>query len=87
MTRRTVVLTAAQLESLTRAAEPYLSCEDCFDLVDSWVEAVLAGRPDEVAPGLAAHLASCAACAEEAESLLELVQEQGPTPGRAGGRR
>lgn len=75
MTRRSVALTSQLVESLTRPAEPYLSCEDCFDLVDSWVEAVLAGRPDDVAPGLAAHLASCAACAEEAESLLGLAGE------------
>ena len=75
MTRRLTTLTAGQVRALTLATEPYLSCDDCFDLVDSYVEAVLAGRPAEVPPGLTEHLAGCAACAEEAQSLLDLLRE------------
>lgn len=74
MSRRLTSLTAGQVGALTLATEPYLSCEQCFDLVDEYVESVVAGRPD--APlGLEEHLAGCAACAQEADSLLELVRD------------
>jgi hypothetical protein len=75
MTRRLTTLTAGQVEALTLATEPYLSCEQCFDLVDEYVESVVAGRPDVAPSGLEEHLAGCAACAQEAVSLLELVRE------------
>ena len=74
MSRRLTSLTAGQVGALTLATEPYLSCEQCFDLMDEYVESVAAGRPD--APlGLEEHLAGCAACAQEAHTLLELVRE------------
>jgi hypothetical protein len=75
MTRRLTTLTREQVTALTLAADPYLSCEQCFDLVDAYVESRLAGRADPVHPGLGEHLAGCAACAEEAESLLELARD------------
>jgi len=75
MTRRLTTLTTGQVEALTLATHPYLSCDQCFDLVDAYVDAVAAGRPDDAAPGLEEHLAGCAACAEEAQTLLELVRD------------
>jgi hypothetical protein len=75
MTRRLTTQTAGQVEALTRATEPYLSCEQCFDLVDEYVESVVAGRPEDTPLGLEEHLAGCAACAQEADSLLELVRD------------
>jgi hypothetical protein len=47
----------------------------CFDLMDEYVESVVAGRPDDAPLGLEEHLAGCAACAQEADTLLELVRE------------
>lgn len=65
-------LSAAQAESLVAASEPWMSCDDCFDHIDGYVEALLRdGRgPDEP---LRVHLARCPACHEEAESLISLV--------------
>ena len=67
-------LTGQAARLLTLSTEPWLSCADCFRLLDSYVEALLADgtRP----PAMAVHLAGCAACAEEAESLLLLVAGQ-----------
>jgi hypothetical protein len=48
---------------------PWLSCDDCFHLLDQYVEALLAD-PDADRPAMRAHLAGCSACAEEAVSLL-----------------
>jgi hypothetical protein len=65
-------LTPEALRKLTLDAEPWLSCDDCFRLLDEHVERLLAGA-GSVSPAMGAHLAGCAACREEAESLLLLV--------------
>jgi hypothetical protein len=57
---------------LTVDAEPWLSCDDCFALLDEYVERLLAD-PGYDAPAMRAHLRGCGACAEEAVSLLELA--------------
>ena len=65
-------ITPQTLERLTVAAEPWLSCDACFEQVDLYVERLLAGGPDTF-PGMRAHLGACAACAEEARSLVLLA--------------
>ena len=60
------------LDSLTLDTLPWLSCDDCFDLMDEYVERSLAD-PTYVDPVIATHLAACSACAEETESLRALV--------------
>jgi anti-sigma factor RsiW len=56
---------------------PELGCEECFQLLDVYVEAELADEDaDARVPGMRAHLEGCPACAEEHESLLELVSAQ-----------
>ena len=68
-------LRAQVVQRLTLDTEPYLSCDDCFDMVDGYVEALLSD-PDHDLPAMRTHLAGCAACAEEARSLILLVAEQ-----------
>lgn len=65
-------LTTAAVQGLLTDTNPWLSCDDCFRLVDQYVELLLAD-PDAQLPAMQAHLAGCAACAEEAASLLELA--------------
>lgn len=51
-----------------------LTCEQCFDLLDVYVEHELAGdNADRLVVGMREHLEGCPACAEEHASLLELV--------------
>ena len=53
---------------------PEVTCEECFERLDEYVDAELAGRdPEGAVPGMAAHLAGCPACREDHESLRELV--------------
>ena len=53
---------------------PELTCEQCFELLDVYVEHELAGEnADRLVEGMRAHLTGCPACAEEHASLLELV--------------
>lgn len=52
--------------------EPWMSCDDCFDELDGYVEALLSGTGGDRAP-LRAHLHGCSACLEEAQGLVTLV--------------
>jgi hypothetical protein len=57
---------------------PELTCEQCFDELDRYVELVLAGeRADERVPRMRAHLEGCPACAEDFHSLRDLVSREG----------
>lgn len=54
--------------------EPELTCEQCFDQIDIYVELELAGnQADAQIPGMRAHLLGCPACAEEHDSLRALI--------------
>jgi hypothetical protein len=63
-----------RLRALLGPAGPELGCDDCFDLLDRYVDLQVEGRDaDAEIPGMRAHLAGCPACDEEHASLLALV--------------
>jgi anti-sigma factor RsiW len=64
--------TPAALDRLLVDAEPYVSCEECFERLDRYVEQRLAGGPAE--SDLEAHLRACPACAEDVASLTALLE-------------
>jgi anti-sigma factor RsiW len=65
------------LGRLIGPAEPELGCDECFEQIDRYVEAELAGADaDVVVPGLRAHLHGCPACREEHESLVALLHAE-----------
>jgi hypothetical protein len=65
----------ALLRRLLGAAGPELTCEQCFEELDRYVELEVAGASaDELVPGMRAHLEGCAACSEEHLSLRALVE-------------
>jgi hypothetical protein len=54
---------------------PEVTCEECFELLDQYVELEIAGDDaDARLPGMGAHLVGCPACREDHESLLELAR-------------
>ena len=67
-------------ETLTRLlgpAAPEVGCDECFDLLDEYVELELGGADaDERLPGMRAHLSGCPACHEDHESLLAFVSRR-----------
>ena len=69
-------------ETLKRVLGPAgyeVGCDECFDLLDEYVELELSGQDaDARIPGLHAHLDGCPACREEHEALRELAA--GPRP-------
>jgi len=65
------------LKALLGPHGPELTCEQCFDHLDHFVELELAGSdPEAAVPGMRAHLAGCPACAEDHASLLALVASE-----------
>ena len=51
-----------------------LSCEECFEQLDRYVELELGGSDaDAEIPGMRAHLEGCSACAEDRDSLRALL--------------
>jgi hypothetical protein len=62
------------LGGLLGPAGPELTCEECFDHLDRYVELELSGQDADIAvPGMHAHLSGCPACAEDHDSLHALV--------------
>jgi hypothetical protein len=56
-------------------AGPELTCEQCFEELDRYVEIELAGGDADAAiPGMSAHLRGCPACAEDRDSLVALLR-------------
>ena len=58
-------------------AGPELSCEECFEELDRYVDLEISGADaDAGVPGMRAHLQGCPACGEDHRSLLALVQAE-----------
>ncbi len=56
---------------------PEVTCEECFERLDAFVELELAGADAERAvPGMGAHLEGCPACREDHESLVAFVSAE-----------
>ena len=51
---------------------PWMSCDECFDHLDEYVELPEADKTEWL-PAMSAHLTGCQACREEVESLLILI--------------
>jgi anti-sigma factor RsiW len=65
------------LERLLGPAGDEVSCEECFELLDEYVELELSAEDaDARLPGLRAHLEGCPACREDHASLLALVRSE-----------
>ena len=76
MTTRRHPIDGPLLHRLTADPGPWLSCDDCFRLLDQFVDAMVAGGRESLnMPAMRNHLANCRACREEAITLLALAAE------------
>jgi hypothetical protein len=67
------------IERLLGPIGPELSCDQCFELLDEYVELEVVGADaDARLPGLRTHLDGCRACKEDYESLRALIVAEGP---------
>jgi hypothetical protein len=78
-TDKNALPTDSVLRRLLGPVGPELTCEQCFELIDEYVELELGdGAADQQIPGMRAHLEGCSACREEHDSLLAFVAGHGP---------
>ena len=71
--------TADLLARLLGPADPELTCDECFEQLDRYVELELAGRDaDEGIPGMRPHLDGCPACREDHDSLTAMLTAESP---------
>jgi hypothetical protein len=75
MNSRSRDLDPLAIAQLTVDTEPYLSWDDCFEQVDAHVDALLSGAAEVLTPEFRAHLIGCAACRDEARSLIDLAAQ------------
>ncbi|HXC51731.1 MAG TPA: hypothetical protein VN634_12645 [Candidatus Limnocylindrales bacterium] len=62
------------LARLLGSDKPEVTCEECFEHLDRYVDLQLAGTDADAAlPGFRAHLENCPACHEDYESLRSLL--------------
>ena len=74
MTDKSLVEQRRLIAALLGPAEPELTCEECFEQLDRYVELELAGADaDSLVTGMRAHLVGCPACREDHDSLREFV--------------
>jgi hypothetical protein len=63
-----------EVERLLGPIGEQVSCDQCFEQLDQYVELELAGQnADARLPGLRTHLEGCPACREDYESLRALI--------------
>ena len=64
-----------KLREILGPAGPEVTCEECFERLDEYVEVELWGEDAEVrVPGMWAHFERCRACREEHESLRAFLE-------------
>jgi len=69
-----------RLARLLGPAGPELTCEECFEHLDRYVEVERergANAAEAAIPGMGAHLVGCPACAEDHASLQALLDASG----------
>jgi hypothetical protein len=71
------------LRGLLGPQGPELTCDECFERLDEYVDREIArSGADEAVPGMHAHLEGCTACREEHDSLLALTRVATPSERR-----
>jgi hypothetical protein len=65
------------IKALLGPEGPELSCQECFAVLDRYVELELRGADaDRIVPGMRAHLDGCPACDEDHRSLRGLLEAE-----------
>jgi len=75
---------SGRLERLVGPAYQELSCEECFDFLDAYVELEATGTAPSAeakTPKMRAHLEGCSACRDDHDSLLAFVRSGRTNPG------
>jgi hypothetical protein len=84
MSDRAMSRPAELLSRLLGPGAPELTCEECLELLDRYVEVELARQDaDAAVPGMRAHLQGCPACHEDHDTLAAFIASEPRPSGRA----
>jgi len=62
------------LKSALAAREDEIGCEECYDLLDQYVDLIAeGGNPDELMPRVKQHLDYCSCCDGEFKALMTII--------------
>jgi predicted anti-sigma-YlaC factor YlaD len=65
------------LEKIASTQESEISCSDCFEIIDVYVDLELAGQaPEARLPMVKQHLDQCQVCREENDLVRELARQE-----------
>ena len=65
------------MQSLAHTQEQELDCDEVFELMDLYTEAINSGKElTEVLPLVRQHLEICKCCNEEIEALLRILERE-----------
>jgi anti-sigma factor RsiW len=69
--------TSGLLTRLLGPRRPEVTCDECFALLDRYVDLELDdAQPEGALPGMEAHLEGCPACREEHDLLLAYARDR-----------
>jgi hypothetical protein len=75
MTNKPLVEYRRLIAALLGPTGPELTCEECFEQLDSYVDLELAAADaDRAVPGIRAHLSGCPACRDDHAALYEFIE-------------
>ena len=64
------------MKMISNTREEEIDCEEVYNVVDVYAEAVARGEdPAEILPLVKHHLEMCAPCLEEYEALMRILEE------------
>lgn len=68
-------LVPALLDAILNTQEQELTCGECFELIDQYVELLQSGQDSRaLLPAVAHHLAYCHDCDEECQALVAMLE-------------
>jgi hypothetical protein len=74
MTNKPLVEYRRLIAALLGPTGPELTCEECFEQLDGYVDRELAAADaDRAVPGIRAHLNGCPACRDDHAALYEFI--------------
>ena len=65
------------MKMIFHTAEEDISCDECYDHIDQYVDMLQAGQdPSTVLPEVKQHLAQCRCCEDEFHALIAILENQ-----------
>ena len=69
----------AFIEAILETAEDEIACEECFELLDSYVDLLLENpNAVDIMPAVEQHLKQCNCCTAELEAMLIMLDKALP---------